>query len=289
MDPTIYTLPYGQNFDEVTVPNLPIQWRKIQQSTSTGVALRTINTNSFSDPNNVYFYNEFDNAATLILIAPPYANTIATNTTKVHFRGTTGSQSATMIVGVMVDPLDAQTFTEVQTVTPTTAWAEYVVNFAAYTGAGKYIAFKHGLAGTFQSLYVDNVILGVIPQTDLACIGVVGNTTPSAGNATTYTASVYNWGSITQSAYTVKLFNANHVELASAAGVSVATDATVQIPIEWTPTTEGPVQIYAKVVLAGDQNDLNDASPMISITVMPAGLLVSTIGTEPARSLAECL
>jgi hypothetical protein len=69
------------------------------------------------------------------------------------------------------------------------------------------------------------------------------------------------------------------VELASSAGVIVATDQTVQVPLTWTPGTEGPTQLYAKVILTGEQNELNDSSPLLPITVMPAGMLVVTIGT----------
>jgi hypothetical protein len=279
IDPTIYSLPYAQNFDDVTAPALPLTWQKIQQSTSTGAAVRTIASDSFSQPNSVYFYNEGDMSSNLLLISPLFSQTLQMNNSKVHFRAKSSSTTATLLVGIMTNPQDATTFTQVQSVNITNTWTEYVVNFSSYTGAGHYVAFKHGNTATWQSLYLDNVSFAVIPVNDLAALSLTGNVTPSSGNATTYTATLYNWGSATQTAYTVKLYNAANVELATATGVSVATDQTVQVPIIWTPTTEGPTQIYAKVILTGDQNNLNDNTPMLSITVMPAGLLVASIGT----------
>lgn len=278
-DPTIYTLPHLEDFDTVTTPALPITWQKIQQATTTDATIRTVTDNPFTAPNSVYFYNAGDLASNLLLIAPPFAQALQMNNSKVHFRARSTSTTATLLVGIMTNPQDAATFTQIQSVTINNTWTEYVVNFASYTGAGRYVAFKHGNAATWQNLYLDSVSFAVIPVNDLAAISLAGNVTPSSGNATTYTASIYNWGSATQAAYTVKLYNAANVELASSAGVSIATDQTVQVPLTWTPTTEGPAQIYAKVILNGDQNNLNDDTPMLPITVMPAGLMVVTIGT----------
>lgn len=285
LDNTIYTLPYLQNFDAVTAPVLPLQWNKLVQSNSAGAGVKTYATNSFSAPNCVQLFNEMDAAANLLLIAPPYANALPVNNSRVNFRARSESVGANLVVGILANPLDEESFTPVQSLTLTNVWTEYVVNFASYTGAGRYVAFKHGLSGTYVSLYVDNVMLEVIPQNDLAVLSLSGNATPSVGNATTYTASVYNWGTAAQNAYTVKLYNAANVELASAAGISVGTDETVQVQLLWTPSTQGVEQLYAKVLLTGDQNPLNDASPVLAVTVMPAGMMVATIGsgTEAMR------
>jgi len=280
IDPTIYSLPYAQNFDNVTAPNIPLDWTVINQANNTTYAyLRTITDNSYSPPNNVAFYNYDDASATQLLIAPPYATDIQTNTTRVNFRGRAASNGYTISVGIMTDSQNPASFTEIQSVPLTTTWTEYVVTFGGYTGNGRFVAFKHGLGGTYLTVYVDNVMLEVIPDNDLAAIAVSGNQTPSVGNATAYTVSVFNWGTNTQSNYTVKLFDSNDVELASAPGETVTPGQTVMVQVMWTPALEGPTAIYGKVVLAGDQNPLNDASPPLNITVMPAGMVVITVGT----------
>jgi len=278
LDPTIYTLPMQQNFDGATAPALPPDWSSIVQSTSTSAYVRTYASSNFSPPNSVAMANGGDEAAVAMLIAPPYVNTIQTNTTRLHFQGATTGGAGSLSVGIMQNPQDAATFTAIQTITLTPTWQEYVVNFATYAGTGRNVAIKLDNTVLWQTALIDNFMLEYIPQNDLAALAVTGNTTPSAGNATTYTANIYNWGSNPQSTYTVKLLDANDVELASAPGVTAAPGATVQIPLVWTPSTEGPVQIHARVYLTGDQNPLNDAGPGYQITVMPAGMMVVTIG-----------
>jgi len=175
-----------------------------------------------------------------------------------------------------------------------------VVTFGGYTGTGKTVAFQHGLGDAYRAIYIDNVMLEFIPQNDLAALGLQGNTTPTVGVASNYTVSVFNWGSNPQTTYQVKLFNAANQELGTVPGVAINPGQTVQIPVAWTPSAEGAVTLYGKVVLTGDENNLNDQSPNLSVTVQPPGLLVYTIGdgSQQGRipldmfymnSLYECL
>jgi len=278
LDPTIYSLPYGQNFDAVTPPALPLDWSFIRQSTVPGVTVQTYAPINYSPPNSVYMYNSSDAANPLILIAPPFHTTLPVNSGRAHFYARGGSAGVTLSVGIMTDSQNEASFTEVQSITLTSEWAEYIVSFAAYTGAGRYVAFKHGQGSTYQGIYIDNMLLEVIPEHDLATLSVQGNQTPSVGNATQYTATIYNWGLFTENTYTVKLLDANNVELATSPGVSIAPAQSAQVTLNWTPTAEGPQQIKAQVYLAGDQNPLNDPCAPINVTVMPAGMIVMTIG-----------
>lgn len=286
LDPTIYTLPMAQNFDSVTPPALPLGWIPAIQSTSTFAYIRTVTGNPFSAPNCVQMTNADDPNSTLLLIAPPYAANIQTNATRIHFRGRSDSTAGTTVtIGVMTNNQDTATFSEVQTVELNTQWTEYVVSLAAYTGTGRYAAFKMGTGGWYQSVYLDDVMLEYIPANDIAAIHLSGNTTPSVGNATVYTASVFNWGTNAQSNYTVKLYDANNTELASSPGLPVNPGGTVLVQLTWTPTAQGPLQIHATTLLTGDENALNDASPPLNITVMPAGMLVVTIGAGNEQAL----
>ncbi|MDD2332655.1 MAG: fibronectin type III domain-containing protein, partial [Candidatus Cloacimonetes bacterium] len=189
-----------------------------------------------------------------------------------------GSSTYTLQVGVIANPQDPLTFTPIETITTPTTWTEYIVPLNSYTGAGQTIAFRHGFGSTSQAIYVDDVSLELIAENDLACTSITGNTTPSVDFPVTYQANIFNWGFVSQSTYTVKLYNADDVELATAAGITCAPGATVQVPITWTPTVEGPVSIYAKVILPGDQNTTNDQSPSLNVLVMGAGALVVSIG-----------
>jgi hypothetical protein len=279
-DMNITTLPYLQHWDAVTAPTLPFDWSAIVQSTSTSAVAATYASTTYahSQPNCARLYNPSDAAATLILVGPPLAGNLSINTTRVKFWARSSGANYPLSVGVISDPADPATFTEVQSIALTTTLTEYAVSLASYTGTGTRVAFKHGLGGTGRSLYVDDVLLEQIAENDLACTGLTGNATPSVNAATTYSAAIFNWGSVAQTTYTVKLFDSNNTELATAPGANVAPGETIQIPITWTPTTTGPATLYAKVFLPGDGNPANDQGPDLNISVQPAGATMITIG-----------
>ncbi len=153
-----------------------------------------------------------------------------------------------------------------------------MISFGAYTGTGRYIAFKHGLGGTSRNYFVDTFELEVLPQNDLSAISVSGNTTPSVGTPTNYSVSIFNWGSNPQTNYQVKLFKEGNIEVGSAAGPPINPGQTVNATVGWNPTAVGNTFIYGKVVLTGDQNPTNDQTPNLNLTVYPSGTTIITIG-----------
>ncbi len=278
---TVTTLPYSQNWDLETAPNLPFDWTAIIQSSATTAIVETYTTTAtyaHSLPNCVRLYNPSDADATLLLVGPPLGANLNVNTVRVRFWARASGAGYPISIGVMTDPANPATYTEVHNLSLTTTVSEYALSMAGYTGTGTHIAFKHGLGGTSRNLYVDDIAFEQISPNDLACIALNGNTTPSVNNATIYTASIYNWGTATQNTYTVKLYNAAGTELASSPGVSVAPSETAQVALTWTPTVEGPASLYAKVILTGDINPVNDQSPNLNIAVMPAGVMMVTVG-----------
>jgi hypothetical protein len=276
IDTTINVLPYLQTFDAVTAPALPPDWLKLVQSAAAAL-VQTYTTTPNSTPNCAGMTNGTDANATAILIAPPLGTTIATNTTRVKFWAKSGAAGYLLSVGVMSDATNAATYTETQVITLTTTWTEYMVTFAGYTGTGKHAAFKHGLGGTSRLLYLDDVMLEVTPTNDLAATLINGNTTPTVGAPSIYNVTVFNWGTAAQSTYSVKLMSGT-TELATAAGVTINPGASVQVPISWVPTATGPITIYGKVVLTGDQNPLNDQSNNLIVTALPSGTFSLTVG-----------
>ncbi|MDD4035457.1 MAG: carboxypeptidase regulatory-like domain-containing protein [Candidatus Cloacimonetes bacterium] len=279
MDPYIYTLPYSQNFDAVSIPNIPLDWQKHVTSTTTYAYVQT-NDAGYSNPNCVGMYNAEDMSSQLFLICPPLDNSISISSSRVCFYAKSNNQTSQLSVGVMSDPADPTTYVETQIVQLTLQYSEQIVSFAAYTGTGRFIAFKHANINSYETIRIDDVMLEQTPDNDLAALQITGNTTPSVNSLSQYMLRVVNRGTVTQSAYQVKLYAVDgDIELASANGLTVAADEVVQVPISWTPTTEGPMQIYAKVLLAGDQNSLNDQTPPLQISVFPEGIMAVTIGT----------
>ncbi|MDD3143486.1 MAG: carboxypeptidase regulatory-like domain-containing protein, partial [Candidatus Cloacimonetes bacterium] len=279
-DPEIDVLPYTQNWDLVTAPALPFDWTNIIQSTSTTAFVGTYASTTYahSQPNTARLYNPSDADATLLLVGPPLAATLPVNAVRVKFWARSSGANYPLSLGVLSDPTDASTYTEVHALTMTTTLTEYIYDMTTYAGTGTHIAFKHGLGGTGRSHYIDDISFEQIGADDLGCYALVGSTTPSVGDATTYIAVVQNWGTAAQDTYTVKLFDGANVELATTPGVNVAPGTTIDIPLTWTPTVQGEVQLYAKVFLTGDINPANDQSPNLTVSVQPAGATIVGIG-----------
>jgi hypothetical protein len=284
IDPTIYTSPYAQNFDAVTTPMLPLDWQRLYSATPSNGFVNTQSFNSHSTPNGVQLFNGDETQTDFILIAPPLANTLNVNTMRIKF-WSRGQTNSTLIVGVIANVTDATTFTQISSVTLSDTWTENVVSFQTYTGTGQNIAFKHGQSGMWQSIFIDDVTIETTPQNDLAALSITGNSTPSVGMASNYSVNVFNWGMNPQNTYQVKLFKEGNIELASVAGQPVAPGTSAQTIVSWMPATQENTFIYAKIVLTGDQNPLNDQTPNMSVFVQPAGTMVLTIGdgSENAR------
>ena len=70
------------------------------------------------------------------------------------------------IVGVMTDPADPTTFVALDSIAvDAIEYAEHIVEFGAYTGAGKYVAIKMPASTVdYASLLIDDVVVEEIPQ-----------------------------------------------------------------------------------------------------------------------------
>ncbi|WP_044279130.1 carboxypeptidase regulatory-like domain-containing protein [Candidatus Cloacimonas acidaminovorans] len=277
-EPIVNSLPYFQNFDLVIPPVLPFDWTSIVQAAVTTAYVDTYASTTYahSQPNCVRLYNSSDASATVMLVAPVLGDALDPHTVRVRFWARSLSTGYNISLGVMTSQTNPATFQAVQNIALTTTITEYIVDLTTYTGNGRYITFKHG-GGSSGTLYLDDISFELISPNDLAAFSITGNVTPSVGNATDYTIGLKNWGTASQSAYIVKLMSGD-TELASAPGPTIAAGATATAVVTWTPTVEGPMSIYGKVVLTGDVNPLNDNSPSINISVMPAGAIVVTIG-----------
>jgi len=137
-----------------------------------------------------------------------------------------------------------------------------------------------------KSIYTNNVtsvpafsnVIRIL-RLDLSALSLQGPTTPAQGTPSAYTASIKNTGTTTQAgtAWTVKLMS-GETELASSPGQTITPNETLDIPITWTPSTPGPLAVYAKVVLPGDAVADNNNSPVLNLAVMPEGVVSVTIG-----------
>jgi hypothetical protein len=207
---------------------------------------------------------------------------------------------------VMVSTTDNQTASFTTTVWTgdymqfTETWQQATIDLSAYNGQNIYIAFKSVHTGGNYRIIDDVTGVNLASfANDLQAVSLTGNTTPTQGTAASYTLQVRNRGTNDQSAYTVKLM-AGTTQLVSQAGPAVTAGSTVDVPLSYTFTTTGPIDIHGVVELASDQDTSNNATAPLSLNVQAAGTVAVTIGVgdQQARmpidfywknSLYECI
>ncbi len=154
--------PSTHNFDGVTAPGIPIGWATLD---NTGQSLSKVETyidgTAPSQPNSFKFYNSGALTGDLLLITPEIIDYTG-NRIRLQAKG---SSSMDLEVGTITDPADGATFTLKETITLSSSWAQYTVDFDDYAGSDNYIAFRHGLNGTYQTFYIDDVTWEEIPTT----------------------------------------------------------------------------------------------------------------------------
>lgn len=188
-------LPYYQNFDNVTTPQLPIGFNKIatHPSSPSSVGVYTSDLNS----TNMYPYSASQYAvlktsntpsteSVIMLILPPTDTSL--HLTRVRFHSKLIANGAMNIsVGAIIDPRDVNTFTSVQDFNLTAQYQQYTANLSTYVGSAKYVAIKVNTLNFANAMVlIDDIIFEKIP-TEAACV-----ITPSPfdfGNIETYTSS----------------------------------------------------------------------------------------------------
>ncbi|MCK9310252.1 MAG: carboxypeptidase regulatory-like domain-containing protein [Candidatus Cloacimonetes bacterium] len=262
----IVDLPYYQDFDSLTVPELPQAWQATVPSLDANIRTDTINPQS--SPNCLRIYSGASANGIMQVILPEQQNPALMNTLRLRLWVRSSSATAILSFGVMSDPSIPATYSQVQTIQPGTVWQEQILNLSTYTGSGKYIALRCTPSGQNTYFFIDNVALESIPQNDLAVVSLTGNNTPSLNYANTYHAEIKNYGLNSQTNYQIKLYGLGDTELASVAGSSINTGATAMINLSWTPTTTGMNVLYAAVMLNADEFPYNNSSNAIEVSVM---------------------
>jgi hypothetical protein len=265
----IDTLTYNQNFDGVTAPAMPAGWQVMVNPAGSDAIVNTDNSDAHSAPNSVRFHGGYNGGATLYLIAPLLADSIAVQS--VRMRLWLKAISAYQLqVGVMDDSANPASFTLISTISFNGNWQEYLQSLASYTGTGRYIALRAENLSIGGSLLLDDFRLERIWPVDLAALTLDTDTTQSlqVGHPSNFEITVQNLGANLQDIYYVVLCNAiNDMQLATANGYNLQPGQTWNVDLTWTPVEAGSFTLYAKVVLTGDGDLSNNHSPNLTIEV----------------------
>ena len=234
------TTPHTEDFDGVSAPSIPIGWNKIVNSSSGSATVESSSSLSHTGSNSVKFYNAGDDASGLYLVSPPIES-FSGNHLKVHLGGVNGGSFS---IGTMSDPSDASTFEEFDNVTINYEFEKYVIDFYNYSGSDKYIAIKHGNAGTYQSVYADHFVWEETPvlSPESSEFGYLS----ADDTSETRDFVVTNTGSsnmqINSNDITITGTNSSEFTVNVTSDIDLATGETATIPVRFAPASAGKKQ-----------------------------------------------
>ena len=255
-------LPYENDFEAYTDGDIPPYWTVLNTtgSNSPYAYVKHYTTTSYvhSGSNCFKMYNSSKTTGDLIASLPKVSGGV--NNLRLVFWLKGGGSN--LIVGVMSNPNDASTFVGVDTiVNPATTYNQYAVYFASYTGSGTYIALKHGMNGTYDSFYIDDIKLYSPPANDIEVAQIIGDYGAIGNSNYTIKAIINNNGTAAQTAipisYTLDNGAATTESISSLAAFSTDTftfAATVN------SGTVGTHQLAVYSTLAGDADLSNDTA-----------------------------
>lgn len=171
------TLPFTEDFENFTASSTagsPITscWYRGTNSSSSYPYRSTSYANSGSA--SMYFYASGTTYYSYLALP---AIDVEMDTLQVSFAAYHTSASYNIQVGVMTDPEDYTTFTQVATITPSalSTWEMFEVPLRNYTGDGQYIALFCG--GATSLIYIDDIEVDYIPTCQRPHDVAVTNTT----------------------------------------------------------------------------------------------------------------
>lgn len=286
IDPRITSLPHSQNFDAVTTPNLPVGWTAYKGNA--GMTMTTSTTYNHTAPNSAYMSNSTYTTVPLRLISPQV--TVPMNTINATFYARSGSAGVPLKFGT-VSALDGTgVFTELASFTLTATFTQYSVPMSAYVGTDTYLCFQHGNTASYQSIYIDTIILDPMLPNDLAALSVTGPSLGIIGSPLEFTVTVKNSGTLPQASYNVHLKRIGDDRYATLP-VSTPLDpgATAVHTVVWTPTNTETFSYVAEVELTGDQNAANNESASRMISTVPVTTYFPTVGDPTGTTTVRFL
>ena len=194
----VSTLPFTENFDNYgtgTATAYPPCWSKYTTYTNS-TALPYCSSTNYQGTGSLYLYVATSGTYNMA-ITPAFDNTILMNTLQATFMYRATNSTDRLVVGVMSDPTNPNTFVPVDTIYPAStasSWVSREVNFSHYTGSGHHIAFMNHYTTTYCYTYVDNLVIDVIPTCPRPSHLTASNpTTSSLTLSWTENGSATNW------------------------------------------------------------------------------------------------
>jgi hypothetical protein len=175
-----------QGFESVPNADIPMCWTRMDNDGQVGV----INNSANAVLGDRYLrmistWNVSGNNLDLALVSPEISN-LNGGTHWLRFWAS-NNLGASVNIGTMSDPTDISTFTNFETVTPTTTYQEYSVDFSGYIGSDNYLAIQLNAPAGNATVNIDELKWQEIPTcfvpeevtiTDINIDNVTANVTP---------------------------------------------------------------------------------------------------------------
>ncbi|MCR4829773.1 MAG: fibronectin type III domain-containing protein [Bacteroidales bacterium] len=196
------SLPYSYGFEDMSTggssahPVIPC-WQHLNNASTYFGYPYVSSTTPHTGTRNLYWYGSTTTGTygdyQIVALPGVDTNQYPINTLRLKFwaRSTSTSYNVVFQVGVMTDPQDASTFTQVGTVNVggNTTWAEYTTQLTNYHGQGKFVAVRALRPSSTWYAYTDDFTLEEIPSCpDITNLAVSGVTAGSALLTWNYTA-----------------------------------------------------------------------------------------------------
>ena len=179
----LMTLPFTENFENFAATSTigsptPSCWTRGTNYSYSSYPYRS-STYAYSGNYSMYFYASGTSYYSYLALP---AIGIQMDSLQVSFAARNTSSNYNIHVGVMTDPDDFSTFTQVSTILPsaTSTWQMFEVPLRNYTGNGQYIAFA--CSGTTSYMYIDDIEVDYIPTCPRPSNLTVVNTTTSTAS-----------------------------------------------------------------------------------------------------------
>ena len=184
MNPITFTTPcsatslLNEGFEAVNYGELPECWSSIISNTLLNSTIGVNTNEGYVGNNAVSLFNGDEVADSKLILVSPSLSTLATGTHRVKFYARSNG-TATLEVGTLDSPASGSTFSDFQTITTTSDYTEYVVDFSTYVGTDTYFGFKHN-SGQYISIYIDNIRWEATPACEDVTEVEVNNITASS-------------------------------------------------------------------------------------------------------------
>jgi hypothetical protein len=170
IDATITQVPHFEDFDGVSIPNLPLGWGRIVYNPGlTSAHVNTVTIGSpRSAPNHVSLNSNQHEPQDVILVSPPVTN-LPQKRIRFWARAAMSSNMPDLVVGTMTDAEDAATFTPFHTLEAleefSDTYQQFVITFDETIGENTYVAFRHGGTPNFnRAIYIDDFLIENTPD-----------------------------------------------------------------------------------------------------------------------------